>query len=520
VNAAADIIERVRQRSMSATFESSVPHDDEPARLRQPPHSIEAEQSVLGGLLADSAALGRISDLIVEADFYRHEHRMIFGAIERVARRGAPVDIVTVFEQLEGETHDFGGLPYLNSLALSVPSTANIRRYAEIVAERATLRQIIAAADEQATRAFNANGHSAAELLERAGAELRRIADVRKAKGRKLPLLTLDELAERALATRWLVKHLIPAESVGMLFGGSGTFKSFIALDAALHVARGLPWIGRRTKAGSVLYIAAEGGTGLAWRSEAWHRSRRLQRRDSPLRVVPAAMDLRQDAWRVVEAAQAVGVTPALVVVDTMSQTFGGEENSATDVAGYLREIGARFRDLWHCAVLLVHHTGHQETERPRGSAAIQANTDYLYGIARDEKEMLATMSCTHRKDGESFPDATFQLSKWTLGQDDDGDDVTSLVARHLSSAEEVEEAMQSEAKAGRVGKNQLLLQLAQNGAKEADLRKAFQDECGLTDAESRRRVWNRAKGWAVKSGFLDFAEGYVITLKTHRSGT
>lgn len=512
MNAAANIIERVRRRSMSATLEPTAP-PDEPARLRQPPHSIEAEQSVLGGLLLDGSALGSICDVVTQADFYRREHRLIFDAIERVIHRGVAVDVVTVFEQLDGEPDDFGGLAYLNALAQSVPNAANIRRYAEIVAERATLRQIIGAADAQATAAFNAQGCRAEELLERAGAELRRISDARKLRSRRLPFLGLQDLVAKAEQRSYLVKNLIPSESIGMMFGGSGTFKSYVALDAGLHVARGLPWLGRRTRQGPVIYLAAEGGGDLGQRANAWHRARRLKL-DAPFYAVPAALDLLTDAWRVVDTAQAAGVTPALVIVDTMSQTFGGEENSAPEVAGYFREIGARFRDLWHCAVLVVHHTGHKETERPRGSTAMQANTEYLYGVFREEKQMLATMMCAHRKNGPSFEDVTFSLTKWVLGTDSDGDEVAELVARHLSSSDEVEEAIAAENKAGRGGKNQLFLSLAQNGERETALRKAFYDACLDMEEEARRKAYFRARKWAIKSGLIDIAEGFVVILK------
>lgn len=497
---------------MSATFEPPSPPDD-PARLRTPPHSIEAEQGVLGGLLVDGAALGRISDVIIEADFYRHEHRVIFGAIERVIRRGSPVDVVTVFEQLEGETHDFGGLPYLQALAQTVPNAANIRRYAEIVAERATLRQIIAEADAQAAAAFNTQGRTAAELLERAGAALRQIADARKAVGRKLPLLALAELRQTYQAARWLIKHVMPADSIGMIYGASGTFKSFIALDSALHVAHGLPWLGRKTLQGPVIYVAAEGGSGLWNRIQAWHQARRLRWQEAPVYVLPLALDLRADAWRVVEAAQALGLTPAQVVVDTLSQTYSGEENSADEMAAYLREIGARFRGLWGCTVLLVHHSGHTATERPRGSSAIRANVDFLYGVFRDGKEMLATLICEKQKDGDRVDDATFSLASHTLGVDDDGERITSLVARHLVSVEDVQEAQAGEKAAGRSGNNQLFLSLVQNGMREKELRKVFYDECLSMAEDTRRKAYFRARAWAVKAGLIDIAQGIIITL-------
>lgn len=491
------------------------PDGAEVSRLRVPPHSIEAEHSTLGGLMLDPSALARISDVVTEADFYRHEHRLIFSAIVSMASAGQPIDVITVFERLQelGQVADVGGLPYLNELSNCVPSAVNIRRYAEIVAERSTLRQLIASSDDIATAAFNPQGRSVVQLLDDAKVALGRVEHRSKGPRRHIPLMRLDELREQSDAVRWLVKHVLPAEAVGMMFGGSGTFKSFIALDAALHVAHGLPWMGRRTVKGPVLYIAAEGGAGLWSRVDAWHRARNLRYADADFYVVPAAVDLTVDAWRVVDAAQTVSHTPALVVVDTLSQTYAGEENSAQEMAAYLRELGTRFRDLWHCAVLLIHHSGHSATERPRGSSAIRANLDFMLGVFRDEKEMLATVACAKQKDGDTFQDATFQMRVLELGTDEDGDRITSLVARHLTSQGDIEEAQEAEQKAGRGGKRSLLLSLAQNGQKYDHLRKAFYEECGLTSPDAQRQAFHRALNAAKKAGALEVAEGYILML-------
>ncbi len=114
-------------------------------QLRVPPHSIEAEQSVLGGLLLDNGAWDRVGDLLTDGDFYRYEHRLIYAAIGALVNATKPADVITVFEQLQslGKAEECGGLAYLNALAQSVPSAANMRRYAEIVRERAILRKLV-----------------------------------------------------------------------------------------------------------------------------------------------------------------------------------------------------------------------------------------------------------------------------------------------------------------------------------------------------------------------------------------
>lgn len=329
-----------------------------------------------------------------------------------------------------------------------------------------------------------------------------------------VPLLTLDQLREQARSVKWLVKHLVPSESVGLLFGASGTFKSFIAIDLALHVAHGLPWLGKKTQQGPVIIIAAEGGTGLWRRIVAWHRERRLQWKDAPVYVVPISVDLGTDAILVREAVSAVGITPVLVVVDTLSQTFTGEENSAQEVAVYLREIGLQFRMCWLCAILVVHHTGHIATERPRGSSALRANVDFMYGVFRDEKEMLATVECVKQKDGEMPDPVSFSMRVCELAKDEDGDPITSLVAAGIGGTQEVLGFMEHEASRGRGGRNHLFLELASNGIEEKKLRAVFYESID-GDAEAKRMAYWRARKWAIKSGLVEIAQGFVIRIET-----
>ena len=153
--------------------------DDEVAKLRIPPHSVEAEQSVLGGLLLDNSAWDRAGDLLTDSDFYRYEHRHIYAAIGALVSATKPADVITVFEQLQslGKADECGGLVYLNALAQSVPSAANMRRYAEIVRERAVLRKLVAASDEIATSAFNPQGRAVSEILDEAEGKIFRIGE-------------------------------------------------------------------------------------------------------------------------------------------------------------------------------------------------------------------------------------------------------------------------------------------------------------------------------------------------------
>lgn len=153
--------------------------DRQIAQLRIPPHSIEGESSVLGGLLLDNGAWDRVGDLLVDEDFYRAEHKLIYAAVGALINATKPADIITVYEYLQnqGKADEVGGLSYLNSLAQYVPSAANIRRYAEIVRERAILRKLVSASDEIATNAFNPQGKDVATILDEAEQKIFKIGE-------------------------------------------------------------------------------------------------------------------------------------------------------------------------------------------------------------------------------------------------------------------------------------------------------------------------------------------------------
>ena len=139
-------------------------------QLKVPPHSIEAEQAVLGGLMLDNTAWDKVADIIGEQDFYRQDHRQIFYSISELSSRNHPIDVVTVSEWLENknELDGAGGLSYLSALAKNTPSAANIQAYARIVRERSILRQLIRVGNEIGESAFNPEGRDSAQLLDKA----------------------------------------------------------------------------------------------------------------------------------------------------------------------------------------------------------------------------------------------------------------------------------------------------------------------------------------------------------------
>jgi len=147
--------------------------------LRVPPHSIQAEQSVLGGLMLDNQSWDQVADRIGELDFYRREHRLIFRSVVSLAEKAQPFDVITLSEELERHKNltDAGGLAYLGSLAKDTPSAANIRAYADIVREHSVLRQLIRVGTEIADSGFNTEGNSSTDLLDTAEQKVFEIAE-------------------------------------------------------------------------------------------------------------------------------------------------------------------------------------------------------------------------------------------------------------------------------------------------------------------------------------------------------
>ncbi len=282
--------------------------DDEVARLRIPPHSIEAEQSVLGGLLLDNSAWDRAGDLLSDSDFYRYEHRAIYAAIGTLVNATRPADVITVFEQLQslGKADECGGLVYLNALAQSVPSAANMRRYAEIVRERAVLRKLVAVSDEIATTAFNPQGRQVSEILDEAEGKIFRIGE--EGSRSRQGFLSMDTLvvqlidrvnelhengAEEVTGVRTgffdldrMTAGLQPGDLI-VLAARPSMGKTAFALNIAEHVAvhEGLPVVVFSMEMGAAqLALRMVGSLGRIDQDASAHRQARRRRVGAPFR--------------------------------------------------------------------------------------------------------------------------------------------------------------------------------------------------------------------------------------------
>ncbi|MBS0597095.1 MAG: replicative DNA helicase [Burkholderiaceae bacterium] len=422
---------------MSTVFDPSyaalgddAPLDRQVAQLRIPPHSIEAESSVLGGLLLDNSAWDRVGDVLIEGDFYRYEHRLVYGVLAKLVADSKPADVITVHEELQrqGKGDEIGGLAYLNALAQYVPSASNIRRYAEIVRERSILRQLVSASDDIATSAFNTQGRAVAAILDDAESKIFKIGEQssRMKQGFQamdsLVVQLLDRVQEMAdnpndvtgVPTGFYdldrMTAGLQAGDLVVLAARPSMGKTAFAINIAEHVAlnEGLPVAVFSMEMGaSQLAVRIVGSIG---RIDQGHlRTGRLTDEEWP-RLTEAIERLRNVSLHIDETP---GLTPAelranarrlarqcgklgLIVVDylqLMSGSSGSDENRATELGEISRGLKALAKEL-QCPVIALsqlNRSVEQRTDkRPmmsdlRESGAIEQDADIIMFIYRDD---------------------------------------------------------------------------------------------------------------------------------------
>jgi hypothetical protein len=260
-----------------------------------------------------------------------------------------------------------------------------------------------------------------------------------------LRLLSLDEMRQRPPA-RWLVKGLLPRSGVAVLFGAPGCGKSFMALDVAQRVARGLPFFGRRVRQGPALYLPGEGGNGIAQRLTAWAVGHRAEAATAPVvESVPLLVgeelpELNSSIGQARARAAVELVRPALLIIDTLAQSIPGTDENAAEamspVLRYLAILAAEFDLL----ALVVHHArkeGENESgglASMRGSSAIGGAADAVLRVHRSRNDLRLTVA--KQKDGEADIELSLRMELAVVGEDEDGDLTRSVYLRPATPAE------------------------------------------------------------------------------------
>lgn len=441
---------------------TTILRDTQVEAARVPPQSVEAEQSVLGGLLLDNGAWDRIADLVSEEDFYRADHRAIFRHIAQLIEDNKPADALTVGESLErsGKLNEVGGHAYVGSLALNTPSAANIRRYAEIVRERSIMRQLASIGTEIADSAYNPLGRDAHMLIDEAEAKVFHIAEAgAKAKQGFVkidPLLTetverIDMLYSRenkndiiGLATGFIdldrmTSGLQDGELV-IVAARPSMGKTALAMNIVEHVAlaeKKAAAVFSMEMSGAQLAMRMIGSVGRVdqhelrtgtFKEDDWTRLvdavGRLNEAQIYIDDTPGlnALEVRSRARRLHRQCAEVGGLRLIVVdyLQLMSANRGGrEENRATEIAEISRSLKGLAKEMKVPVVALSQLNRSVEArqdKRPmmsdlRESGAIEQDADLILFIYRDEvynpdtpKRGIAEIIVAKQRNGPTGP--------------------------------------------------------------------------------------------------------------------
>ncbi len=398
--------------------------------LKVVPHSIEAEQAVLGGLMLDNAAWDRVADLLGEKDFYRRDHQLIFSAIRRLSDDESPYDVVTLAEWLDkqGELENVGGVSYLGALSSNTPSAANIKAYAEIVRDRSVLRQLISVSNEIADSAFHPEGRKVHELLDEAEKRVYEIAD--QSSRQRGGFVGIKDL---------LIKAVDKIDTLYNQPGGiTGVPTGFADFDAKtsglqnsdLIIVAGRPSMGKTTFAMNLAENAAiEGQVPVAVFSMEMPGEQLAMRLISSLGRIDQNRvrtgKLEDDDWprmtsavnMLAEASIYIDDTPALtptelrararrlarehehglglIVIDYLQlmQVAGMQQNRTAEISEISRSLKALAKEL-NCPVIALSQLNRSLEQRPnkrpvmsdlRESGAIEQDADVIVFIYRDE---------------------------------------------------------------------------------------------------------------------------------------
>jgi putative DNA primase/helicase len=250
---------------------------------------------------------------------------------------------------------------------------------------------------------------------------------------RNLVLISADEFASQPCPPQWIIRDLFEEGAFGMIHGPSGSGKSFVAIDIAMHIACAKPgWHGSAVrKPGTVVYLAGEGHYGMRRRVAAWFKHYGRPDEETELYVSKSACDLDQAEgfMRVFNSIRSLPKHPTLIVVDTLHRFLSGDENSAQDARKMITACD-RLREEFGCALILVHHTGvnGEAQHRARGSSAWRGAVDFEYSI--DSKKQVVTLTNRKAKDGPEIAPRHFALHEIVLDDwlDEEGEPINGVI--------------------------------------------------------------------------------------------
>ncbi len=229
--------------------------------------------------------------------------------------------------------------------------------------------------------------------------------------------ITLDELYKQPLEIDWIIEDIIPSNSVGMIYGPSGSGKSHVILSIAAMIANGRDWFDKESKQGNILVMAGEGLSGLSRRLRAIEKEHGLSIDQGKLHISSRAIGLdTENGYKQVEQAiSELDTPPKLIFIDTLSRhLMDSEENSNDDMARFINKL-EDIRLKYGCTIVLVHHTGKGGNQTARGASALKANIDFSFFVDGENKS--CSFSCDKMKDADdAIPTKYFEIKAVDLG--------------------------------------------------------------------------------------------------------
>lgn len=258
--------------------------------------------------------------------------------------------------------------------------------------------------------------------------------DVPEHKPAPFPFISARELTLKPVRVDWLLDGFIERESLNLLFGEPGAGKSLFALDWAFCIAAGIDWHGYSTKQADVVIVAGEGFAGLSRRVKALEQKYNMQSPESfHISKRPAQLMDEKNAQWVADSINSLCSNPGVIIIDTLHRNIEGDENSSQDIAKFISNLDNYLKPLG-AAVLIVHHSGHGDKQRSRGSSSIRAAMDGEFSATKGEGGIV--LSCHKAKDFEAFKPLQFSLKPTDLDWlDDDGEPMTSVYLEHIGEA-------------------------------------------------------------------------------------
>mgnify|MGYP000451103219 CR=1 FL=1 len=229
--------------------------------------------------------------------------------------------------------------------------------------------------------------------------------------------IKLDELYSHPLEIDWIIEDIMPSNSVGMIYGPSGSGKSHVILSMAAMIANGLDWFDKETEQGNVLVMAGEGLPGLSRRLLAIEKEHNLAIDQQKLHVSSRAIGLDTDNGykQVLQAIEELETPPKVIFIDTLSRhLMESGENSNDDMARFINKL-EDIRLMYGCTIILVHHTGKSTNQGARGASALKANVDFSFEVSGQNKK--CRFSCDKMKDADdAIPSKYFEIKAVDLG--------------------------------------------------------------------------------------------------------